>query len=406
MFQEQEPMITENHLPYLVPRDILQQRIRTFQDVMQREGIRLAWIDHLADRLYYSGSAQNGVLLIPSHEAPVFFVKKSLSRAAGEAGVDVEPYPGRKALLKRISQWLDGGVLALAMDATPAAVYAWLKSLDTEIRDAAFFIRMQRAVKDAWELEQIRRAAHQAVVLMQELPDLVRPSMTEWSLSIQIESRMRELGHSGTIRVRNRASDPGMLNLVSGDSALYPTSFDGCVGGEGLFPFSSAAAGRRELRAGETLMVDAVTGWNGYFADTTRSFALGTVKEEALAAHDFCKEVLSDLESLMKPGADLSEIFETAQKNAESRGLPPGFMGHGENRVRFFGHGIGLELDEYPVIASGMPMRLAPDMVLAVEPKAFIAGVGAVGLENTYRITESGVENLTPAGDALKSISF
>ena len=82
---------------------------------------------------------------------------------------------------------------------------------------------------------------------------------------------------------------------------------------------------------------------------------------------------------------------------AEEQGLPEGFMGYGENRVRFFGHGLGLELDEFPVIVERIDLDLKPNIVIAIEPKAFLPGIGAVGVENTYVITESGFECLCDA---------
>ena len=85
----------------------------------------------------------------------------------------------------------------------------------------------------------------------------------------------------------------------------------------------------------------------------------------------------------------------------EEIGEPEGFMGYAENRVRFFGHGVGLELDELPVLADRIEIDLVPGMVIAVEPKAFLEDVGPVGVENTYIVTENGYENLCPIDDAM-----
>ena len=71
-------------------------------------------------------------------------------------------------------------------------------------------------------------------------------------------------------------------------------------------------------------------------------------------------------------------------------------MGVGDSQVRFVGHGVGLELDELPVLASSFDMPLEPGMTIAVEPKIFFPERGGVGIENTYLITDTGFENLTP----------
>ena len=94
-------------------------------------------------------------------------------------------------------------------------------------------------------------------------------------------------------------------------------------------------------------------------------------------------------------------IYRDTLRDVASGGEPPGFMGYGENRVRFLGHGVGLELDELPVLAEKIDMRLESGMVLAVEPKAFVEPYGPVGVENTYIVTDDGPENLCPLDDEL-----
>ena len=86
-------------------------------------------------------------------------------------------------------------------------------------------------------------------------------------------------------------------------------------------------------------------------------------------------------------------------------GEPEGFMGFEDNRVKFFGHGVGLELDEFPVLADRVDLELAPGMVVAVEPKAFLSGVGPVGIENTYLIGEDGCESLCSSPREIVRIS-
>ena len=77
------------------------------------------------------------------------------------------------------------------------------------------------------------------------------------------------------------------------------------------------------------------------------------------------------------------------------------FMGHGEGQVRFIGHGIGLEIDEFPVIAPNFEGELAQGMVIAFEPKFVFPGKGVVGMEDDYVVTSSGVERLTLTDQVL-----
>jgi Xaa-Pro aminopeptidase len=79
-------------------------------------------------------------------------------------------------------------------------------------------------------------------------------------------------------------------------------------------------------------------------------------------------------------------------------------MGIGDSQVRFVGHGVGLELDELPVLATGFDIPLEPGMTIAIEPKFFFPERGGVGIENTYLVTETGFENLTVFPEEIVSI--
>jgi Xaa-Pro aminopeptidase len=386
----------------------VERRVAALQSAMQSNGIGVAWIEHLADRLYFSGSPQDGVLLMPSEGAPVFLVRKSLKRAEQEGSVAVEPYPGGGAVVER-ARILAGtaGTVGLGLDVSPAATYARLLGPGgvERIVDLSATVRAIRSVKSPWEIEQIRRAADQVTTLYAGIVEHLRPGITELELTGRVEGRLRSLGHGGTVRVRRPGSDISMGVVVSGTSALYPTSFNGPVGAEGPYPPTASGAGWKTLEAGETVMLDIVTSYNGYHADTTRTFFLGqTPPSEVLAAHDFCRGVLGDIEARLRPGGVCSTIYRDVLSGVAERGEPRGFMGFGENRVRFLGHGVGLELDEMPVLADRIDVTLEPGMVLAVEPKAFLEGIGPVGVENTYVVTASACEALCPTDLALRPV--
>ncbi len=83
----------------------------------------------------------------------------------------------------------------------------------------------------------------------------------------------------------------------------------------------------------------------------------------------------------------------------------PNFMGYGNRRVRFLGHGIGLHVDELPVLAKGFDEPLQEGMVFAVEPKAGVEGVGMVGTENTFIVTPEGGRCITGDHPGLMEIS-
>ena len=399
----------ERHRNHLTPSKEVTHRITTFQSNLKAMEVSLAWIDHLPDRYYFTGSIQDGVLLIPAEGEPFFFVRKSLSRAEVESPLKVLAYPGRRDLLKKIKGFLRvKDRIGMAMDVTPASLYVWLKEqVETcTLVDISRTLRLQKAVKSAWEIAQIEKASQQANTLFLEMNDHLRPGITELELSASLEARLRILGHSGVIRIRHSSSDLPILSVVSGDSALYPTNFDGPAGGEGPYPSSAAGSGWKTITDGETIMVDLVTAYNGYHADHTRTFFLGkNIPQKAQTAHRFCIDVLDRLEQSLQAGQHCTEVFQRIHAWVKKQDPPEGFMGYGENRVKFFGHGIGLELDEFPIIADKTDLELASGMTIAMEPKAFLQGIGPVGLENTYVITDKGCQKFCTASYGINRMS-
>jgi Xaa-Pro dipeptidase len=94
------------------------------------------------------------------------------------------------------------------------------------------------------------------------------------------------------------------------------------------------------------------------------------------------------------------EIYETIIGGLEPAFLE-NFMGFGERRVQFLGHGVGLTVDEVPVIARGFDEPLEEGMVIALEPKKGVRGVGMVGIENTFVVTRGGGRSITGTNPGL-----
>ncbi|MDP8255567.1 MAG: Xaa-Pro peptidase family protein [Candidatus Alcyoniella australis] len=389
--------LTQSHKQFLTPKGEIDARLAALRTALERQGIAAAWIEHKSDLLYYCGSLQDGVLLVPASGPTVFYVRASRERAAFEASVEVQPFPGFRALAAELTQLCTQGAAGLTLDVIPASTYLRLaKALDTvEIKDLAPTIRLQRATKSQWEIEQLRGAAQQAMGALRYIPTQLKPGISELELSALIEAQLRRLGHGGVLRLRRMGQELALIMAVSGASASYPTNFDGPVGGEAPYPSVAAGAGRNTIVADSSFMSDMVTMYNGYHSDNARTFFLGADPPPQLrAAHDFCVEALQRLESAARPGRTCADVFCEVDAWAKQVGEPPGFMGFGENRVKFFGHGVGLELDELPVIADRVELELQAGMIIAVEPKAFLPQIGPAGLENTYLVTDQGLVSL------------
>ena len=100
------------------------------------------------------------------------------------------------------------------------------------------------------------------------------------------------------------------------------------------------------------------------------------------------------------PGTSCADLYNESLRIVEEAGAGPYFMGT-ELQAQFVGHGLGLQINELPVLMGRSKDRLQPGMVIAFEPKFVLPHIGAVGIENTYLVTETGIENLTPAPEVI-----
>ena len=119
------------------------------------------------------------------------------------------------------------------------------------------------------------------------------------------------------------------------------------------------------------------------------------------AAADCCADIYEQTRSRLSAWALPSELWALAQSIAAKHGLAECFMGFGPERVRFLGHGIGLEMDEYPAIAAKFGDPLEPGMVISLEPKIAVPVKGMVGMEDTFLVGSGPAESLSGPAQPL-----
>ena len=175
------------------------------------------------------------------------------------------------------------------------------------------------------------------------------------------------------------------------------------MGGAGTDPSLPVGASGEIMKPGMTVMVDMNGGFNGYQTDMTRCWYIGHVSDLAMRAHQCSIDILRDLEQFSVPGIRIGDMYRRAAKLADEAGLHEYFMGH-NHKVPFIGHGVGIELNEMPVVMERNADPLLKHTTLALEPKFVIPEVGAVGIENTYVVTDDGLSNLTELDETLKQL--
>ncbi len=390
----------------LVPAEEIEQRILRLQQRLGEEAVDGTLILDPLNMYYYTGTMQQGVVVIPQEGEPAFLVRRSLERARNETPLRrVLPLRGFSQLRAALTDLgLRTKRLGVAETTLPVSVYKALAKAfpGGEFVDISSLLGAIRAVKSDYEVGLIRKAGELHAIVYSTIPSMLRDGITEWELGAEIHKRLMALGYSGITRLSAFGSEILMGIVSFGDSGNYPTASVGPGGLMGLSPAFPLVGGRKMLARGEAIFVDIGFGYEGYFTDQTRIFSLGPLPVSALDAHKVCLDIQEAVRCRLKPGAIPAHIYdEVFNEIVYPRGFEKNFMGFGSNQVPFLGHGIGLAIDEFPVIARGIRTPLAANMVMAVEPKKGLEGIGLVGVENTFLVTDAGGEKLTPGSDAI-----
>lgn len=376
-----------------IPREELERRWTRVRKFMDCDALIIL---QNVDQYYLAGTLQTGVLWFPRDGEPLLAVRKSYERAKVESAVkNIVPLKTYSELSSLIPN--AGETLGFELDVLPVATYQQVSKhfAKSKIVDGAAAVRNARGVKTAYEIECIRRAAQQLDKMFLDIPSQLREGLPEFELAARIEYVLRMAGHQGLTRVRRFNMEMHYGAVSFGETAAYPHAFDGPVGVRGLYAAAPLMGSRRVLKRNEPVMIDICGGYAGYIADGSRTYSVGPVSQQMRETYESIVELNAWIEDQLRPGNIPSRIYQNVLDRVAKTSFAPHFMGAGENQVRFVAHSVGLELDETPVIAPKFDTPLEAGVVLAVEPKVFYPGLGGVGVENTYLITESRCERLT-----------
>ena len=390
----------------LVPPKEIFSRISRLQQKLADAAIDGAVILDAINIFYYTGTIQNGVLFVPAHGDPVFFIRRSLERAKKETTLKaLVQFGSFRELPARLDDY-GYQVSRLGVDETtiPVSIFKKVSSAfsRTAFQDISLGLSMIRSVKSDYEIGLIREAGKRHKAIYDQIPGLIQEGMTEWELGSAIHAYMLKLGYTGIVRLATFNSELFAGVISFGESGNFPTASVGPGGLLGLCPAFPLLGGARKLKKGDTIFIDTGFAYQGYFTDKTRIFAFGQPSQKAVDAHKICLDIQEAVRCRLKPGAIPSQIFdEVYRTEVVSQNFEEHFMGFGGNQVSFLGHGLGLVIDEFPAIARKVDFHLKKNMVIAVEPKKGLAGIGLVGVENTFLVTEQGGEKLTLGPDEI-----
>ena len=386
--------------PYaLVPALEISRRISALQDHLIEPGLGGCLLLQNTDIFYFSGTMQSGALFIPAQGEPIFWIRRSLDRGRTESPLnDIRPQDTLDKTCREITSRLPAGKsLGLELDVLPTRIFQrYVNELDQiQLSDISPLIRGLRARKSDYELECINKACQITSEVFAIAKTLIRPGITELELQAKLEYQTRIRGHLGIARMRGWNNELFFGHVISGAGSATRGYLDAPTNGIGLSPAFPQGATIQTLEPEIPVSIDFMVNYQGYLNDATRMFCLGEPDKKLARTHQDLLELNQKLLATIKPGVMAESIFEAAMDLADKMGYGDNFLGTGHDRVFFVGHGVGLEVDEFPFLSRGSKQILEPGMVFALEPKFIFPGHGVATIENTYLLTDHGYQRLT-----------
>ena len=377
----------------------IQYRVNRIAELLKRNEYDAMLVTSNVNLYYTSGRVFSGYAYITADGEVTYFVK----RPVGLNGDNVK-YVRKPEQITELLNAMPSKV-ALELDSLCVNDFRRLSKVfeGCEIVDASMILRYLRSVKTEYEISKMK----ECVVLHDEayhhIKDIYRVGMTDVQLQIEVERQLRLNGSLGIFRIHGESMELFMGSVLCGDNADSPSPYDFAMGGAGLDESLPVGCDGTEIKPGMTVMVDMCGNFNGYMTDMTRVFYVGDIDETAKKAHQLSVDIHHKIMKEGKPGVAASRLYEIALELTKEAGMEAYFMGHNQ-QAGYIGHGVGIEVNESPVLAPRSREILEEGNVIALEPKFVIPGVGAVGIESTYVVTANGMESITNYPEELEKL--
>lgn len=381
----------------LWPHDEFELRLSKIRSEMEATSTEALLLTDNANIYYLTGRVFAGYAYIPLKGMPIFFVKRPVE-LEGDGIVYIRK---PEEITASIGMSAPSNI-ALELDVLPYSMASRLIPVfpGAEIRNASPLMRTVRAVKTPLAMDMLRQSGAKHTRVYRRIPGLFQEGMSDYDLQVSIEHLSRLQGCLGQFRISGDTMELYMGNVLAGRNADAPSPYDFAMGGAGMDPSLPVGANGTLITPGTTVMVDINGNYNGYMTDMTRVFALGDLEPLAERAHQCSIDIHHALCDMMHPGTPAKALWEKAEQIVTEADLKPYYMGHRQH-AGFIGHGVGIEINELPVIAPRSRDIIQEGNVIALEPKFVIPHVGAVGIENTYIVHSDRVECITLAPEEI-----
>lgn len=361
------------------------------------ENIDFSIIFNRPDLYYYSDTGLDGILTVNNvNDEITRYVKRNRSLAESQSYHPVAEM-GSFRIFKEFSKQCEAKSIGLELDILPYKTVQYIRKAfqDIDLHDISPVLREIRSVKSKEEQVIMKQAAKQTDDSFEYAREIIEPGMSEMELSSKIEHFLRNNGHPGHLQIR--AFNHNMTTnavVMSGSNTSTLNSMFGPVSGVGITRIHQNGPSNRKFKENDVVLIDTTGSVEGYIADETRTFFLGVPDMKMIDAYDVALQVHHKAEKILIAGNKPSNIYKELSELVDELGLINNFMGYKDDKVAFIGHGIGLELDEYPIITPGYTTELKEGQIVAIEPKFIFKNTG-VGIEDDYIVGTSSAERIT-----------
>jgi len=356
----------------------------------------ISFIFGRADMFYYSSIGQDGFLSIGSEN--IRYINRNLELARELTNLDVRHMYSFR-VFKDIWKDIEPEKIGLELDILPYKTVQYIKASlnNPEIVDISTSLRKFRSVKSEKEQELMKSAAKQTDESFELARNIIKVGMSEIELAVEIDKYLRREGHPGWVQIRKFDHNYTSNSYVmTGESTRHLNGGFGPVSGQGLCRYHMNGPSNRKIKNGDAVLIDTTGVFEGYTADETRTFFMGKINEKYANAHEICEQIQELIPKIMTNGTSVLDIYNEILELVELNNLTNNFMGIGKDRLKFLGHGVGLELDEFPILTPGYKDPIKTGQIIAVEPKfIFDNPKGGLGIEDTWIVQAKSAEKIT-----------
>jgi Xaa-Pro aminopeptidase len=366
------------------------ERIKCFQNIIRERKIDYSIVFNSRHIYYFTGSAQNSILLIPKEDSPTLYVRRDFERAKEESQVETIPIKSTREIFENVDQYdIKEYFIGIENNFLRVGLFLYLKKYlaSSSFTDVSSSIQQMRMIKDDLELKCARKSAKLAEKVQDVSREYIKPGITELDLAGEIQRVITRNGSTFSYFDGYWGRTPFIVS--SGENLWARSDFPPVLSGVGPYKAEPHGPSNRVINNGDIVVVDVATVLDGYNADHSRTYYVGNNPPKKYdEVYNSLLQARNEAINTMQAGIAISEFCETIVKNIPKK-YHEYIQGYHQYREGF-GHGIGLCLDELPMLLKNNSKKFQENMVIAFEPKIIIPGWGAVNFEDDFIIKEKG----------------